>query len=301
MADIYRIQYDDVAGNAIQIDIADAAGATAIVEAARGYATLKRPQIDTPFQTIRETECQIVLEASTTQPFTDLFTETDRQWIVRLYRAGAIKFEGFLDPSDVFEDFVNSEWELELTAYCGLGELENIAYDDAGAIYEGKEGIGIILSNVLSKLGFTSRDLYFQNRSFTVDKFPIQPFTDPTTTDDWFNLTIEQGAFTTAGQNEPISCQEVLDNILGPVNACIFHMNGAWYINYVPHHADTVVAGVFWYAKYTGGVGAPVDEQRLVSQTIWSQVNGGPPFWVTRTRRADSSQALRFPGLTTDT
>lgn len=289
MADIYRANYDNPAGDSFQIDIAKADGSNTVIEQMGARAEILRRQVDGPLIPIRESEAVIELEASSSLDFSDLFTETENQWIVRIQRNSTLIFEGWLQPEDIFEDFVNDVWIMEVRSTDGLGNLKNKAYTDAnGDAYEGLTDLRTVLLRCLERTGFTGRDLKFAQASPSTTDFPVRAVeTFPSPLQDFWDQQINQRAFLD-DDGTPYSCEKVLTNLLGACNGVVFYQDDAWVINWALQHANPVLNGAFQYSVYSGGVGVPSTEDIDVNETIYSQVNAPTAadyFWIQENQR----------------
>ena len=296
MANQYRATYQNTAGENFQIDLIPQFEAVTQTVAVNMKAIIERPSVDGPLAVVRPTTCTIEVEASTSQTFDDLFTETEEQWIIEVQQNGSEIFQGWLQPEGIFEDFVNDVWVLELQGTDGLANLANKAYvDSSGNNYEGLEGLGTILKNALDRTGFDTRDIKFIQRSASGTEFPVRYVEDFGTGafQDWFNQVLDQGIFIDDDES-PNDCLTVLENVLGAANAIVHYEAGAWYINWALQWANPSIAGAFQYSLYTGGAGSPSTVAENVNRTIYSQVNasGTDLFWIREDQRIERRPSM---------
>lgn len=77
---------------------------------------------------IRSTECAINLISTIDFGFQQFYTEDEREYRVEVYKAGQLKFKGFLVPTDAQEDFRAAPYGVTLRAVDSLGALKKIIY-----------------------------------------------------------------------------------------------------------------------------------------------------------------------------
>lgn len=294
MPNAYQITYDDPFGVEIRCDIVqdgETLGTSTVIDTP-GRVSVEYADVDDPFQIIRPTTLSIELEAGTTNTYSELFSSSEREWWVELYRDSVRLFRGWLLPDGIFEDYVNENWVITLEAHDGLSDLQNRSYVNlAGGFYTGKVSLRTIMRRCLARTGISGASYYAQTSS-TEDEFPIRYIftTGPIDTDDYFDQTVDQRAFLNDDGDTAMSCAEVIEQILLPCNGYVFGWGGAWYINWSPQFANPTY--VTDYRAYNSSGTRGTDITPTLEQTIGSEINGFSVHWVNKNQRIERRPAL---------
>lgn len=214
------------------------------------------------FQAVIASSLDIGLEADETLTLQDLYSESEQQFTVKLFRNSHIIFHGFLKPDGIWEDWVNDKWELSVDAMDGLSIIKDLSFvKDNGTFYQGKitqfEAIKICLHrigydlpiNISSDLpvydGFLSDDSILHNVQMNTERF-----------------------YQDAKKNNIMDCERVLKDVLEPYNATVIQMNGEWWIfraidvkdemTFLRYDLENVRTTVIWNASLT--IGSHIDE-----------------------------------------
>lgn len=138
MAVKYTANYYNPQGDYFEIEIASASYSGSSTEI-NAHAVVEIPTDEDFLGPIRSPVMQLILKASQSQTFSDLWTDEQRVWEVTLDRNGDEIFAGWLVPDGVTQDFVNAQFEIVLDVIGGLGWLENLRFEDSstGAFLDG--------------------------------------------------------------------------------------------------------------------------------------------------------------------
>lgn len=289
MANFYKIQYDDIAGNTIRCTIQQPGTLerSSTVIDIQGTVTVSFDDIDDPLTPIRPSSARINLEADTSNTFTELYSETEREWIVLIYRNDSIIFRGWLSPDGIFEDYVSDAWIIELEARDGLADLQNKAYVDGdGSLYEGKETLRNIIIQCLERTGWTQYTR-FQHRSASVSNFPFEMVTTFPSAADFFDQKLDQSIFIDSDGKTAKSCSEVLEQVLNACNGHLYSWAGEWYVNWSLQHANPNVAGSFKYSRYTIAGASEDTVSEDVNATVGSHIKGFTNHWANQNQRIE--------------
>lgn len=244
-----------------------------------GTVSITPDGADDPFSRIRGQVASIVLDADTGNPLTDLYTDIERQWEVRIIRRSVIEFAGWLNPEGIIEDYVADRWITTLVAEDGLGSLENKAYVNAdGDPYtDGKQKLREILRRALLRTGF-DWDICFQCRTNSNANYPVEVL-DGALAGDFFEQTVDQRVFMNG--EEPASSITVVKEIMKAANGYIFSRKGQWYINWSLQFANpSAVNNTMRYSKYVLGTGSPIAIYETVDYTVGPQQTSTERHWV---------------------
>lgn len=163
------------------------------------------------------------LEASVDLSLEDLYSEAERTFKVELLHGSTTRFIGYMLPDNIWADFVNDKWILEITANDGLSTLKNISFsNENGTNIFGRMTAINIIDICLRKTGLT---LYYNI------------FCELTYNGGWngHDYTVFSNIYLSTeryvqNKDEPMDCQSVLQSILQVFNCSIIQQNGMWYI-----------------------------------------------------------------------
>lgn len=234
-----------------------------------GNCVLTKASTNDTLESIRGGGLQINLEASIDLDFTDLYSEEERTFLVKYYRDGQIKFNGYLSPEGLFQSFSDEIWNISLDCIDGLGFLQNLSYVDnvTKEQFVGKQSMIEVISNCLKRTGI-EQDIYVN----------IDIFYEGTTLYDGgvlANTFINSFRYIKEDNQTTMQCDEVLRTILEPFAACITQYNGSWFI-YKPntmHSYETL----YFYKFDKDGVYIDDNVPYNFRKTLGSQINGFYP------------------------
>ena len=296
MATWYEIEYQDANGIALRVDIEKVGNTTLSPTRLQGFASLSYDSVDSPFEVMRPSSLTVSIEADLLNKYEDLYSEIEREWKVTLYRGEAIPFiiwQGWMLPDQIYEDYVNSTWLIEMTAECGLSSLQNKSYVDAnGEIYTGQTDLRTIVKRCLERTGMV-HNLEFMKRSSSVDNFPVEVGTGAGL-QDFFDQKIDQKAFLTEDGKNADSCWDILEEILGLVNAYVFLNGTSWTINWSPQAGSPFTSGQYQYLRYIDGdLGStPIDVSGNGLVTIGPERAGYNLHWINANQRIERRPSL---------
>lgn len=267
MALQYFFEFTDVTGVLHRVDISNEANFDPAIEI-KGSCVLDYPNNDDPLESIQPSGLTLNLEASTSLTLENLYSEEERTFFVEYYIAGVKKFQGWLDPEGIFEDFVNNEWVITLQASDGLGFLQNLSFvnDTTGEIFAGRHKITKIISNALKRTKI-AKDILIE-----IDCV----YTGLAETSDVFDNTYLNVDRYVKDDGETImNCDEVLRSILDLFSASITSRDDKWII-YQPFTLLSASTRTFFSYNSHGDPNATPTETINFAQTIGSQIDGEP-------------------------
>jgi len=169
--------------------------------------------------------------------FEHLFTSDDRKYKVEIYRKGAIIFRGFLESDSYSEPYYTwKNYTVNLTARDNLGRLEDIPYlMPNGDRVTGLESANNIVQRAINNVGYSVNIFDF------IDTWSSDMSTLSTTMSQAY---INNDAFWNFEDNEPLSCLDVLTNIVQGFGSQIRQIAGAWRIvDQAKYHDRPTVQG----------------------------------------------------------
>jgi hypothetical protein len=265
----YFFQYKNVVNDEYRCEIYQKNYSGPVIEIS-GRATLEKGEVKNHFDPIRGTGLSLQLEASESLKLQDLYTSSERDFVVKFYRNSSPLFYGFVKPDGVSQSFTRSIWQINILCVDGLGYLEDLAFNDAnGGTFTGKMSGLDIIYNCLKRTGLELRiNTYIEVFFYSI--LPAGPETDVLAQ---MRLNVER--FIKADDNTTMSCQEVLSSVLQLFNACITQDLGEWYI-YRP--TDLYFDRRPFFKRYEAN-NTYLGLNRLnLPRSIGNQINGFSPF-----------------------
>lgn len=237
----WRLQYNDKNGSSTKVDILQLDYSGSITEVCgtdTPFVLRKRGENKNLFDPIFSTECSVNLVSETNYQFLDLFTQNDREFLVRYYKDDVLKWSGFITPGLYTEQYwTDRNYYISANATDQLTLLNDIDFaDNNDDLFTGKLKIIKIIAMVLSKTDLllpihVACDIYENDFSTLLSPFD-QTYVDVETT------------FVNNGS--PVKCIEVLSEILKPFGARIYQWDNAWKIESVyQKNNDSVTYRVF--------------------------------------------------------
>jgi hypothetical protein len=165
-------------------------------------------------------DIQVVYESAVD----DFFVENEKAVRVRVRKAGAYFWLGFLVPNQYFKKFSSKPYYANFTATDQFKQLQNIKFEDgSGDPYYGLSTDLVVIGNILDKLGYDlllkeELNIYEVDFDRTAADSPLdQVYFYPEMY--WNETTDERG-----------DCYTVLSDILKKYGARIFQWDNNWYI-----------------------------------------------------------------------
>ena len=201
---------------------------------------------DYKFEPFVGSECTLNLIATEDFQLEDLYTENEREFLVKVYRNNEVIWRGFIIPDGCQEAFTFSPYPISVNAVDGLGLLKNLSFaQNDGNFYLGKKTWIEIIYACLDRLEIPEMDLYTCVNIYEITMTQGNSY-DPMAL-SYVNAEryIKDDAF------NPMNCQEVLDAVLRVWTARIIQSDGHWYI-YRPN--ESALNGTLAFRKYIDGV-----------------------------------------------
>lgn len=189
-----------------------------------GRATISKGEVKNHFDPIRGTSLTLDLEATKNLTFNDLYSKTETDFTVRLYRNYGLLFQGFVLPDGIYESFTSDIWNISITCTDGLGFLDNLSFtNDSGSAFSGKISMFDAIYNCLNKTGL-------QLGISTYIPLYIVGEVENENVDTLSLAHLNSARFIKSDNNTTMSCSEVLRSILTTLNAVITQERSTWYI-----------------------------------------------------------------------
>lgn len=189
-----------------------------------GKAIIDKSPVKDHLDPIRGTGISLELESSLSVTLEDLYTESEQDFMVNLYKNNKVIFRGFLNPEGVYQSFVRDEWIISLGCVDGLGALSNLSFvDPVGFPFTGKMKAIDIVYYCLLRSGI----------QMPVN-VSINTFYDGLVVDDATEIlnkiSMNADRFQKTDNDTLMSCEEVLRSVLDVFCAVITQQDGQWYI-----------------------------------------------------------------------
>lgn len=236
----------------------------------RGNIILEYGEIDDILHPLRGCALNLKLEADLNVNFEELYLEDEFTFNVKYIRNSEVKFNGWIDPSGVFQDYVNNKWEVSIDCIDGISTLKSksYVYEDTGLRFSGKQSAIEIVSNCLKRTKL-EHDIYVG-----VDFFPSGT---SLTTSPFADVYFNSDRYVKNDNETVMSCFDVLSSILELYGAVISFHNNSWVI-YKPNLLADQSNYIFWHYNYNGDIQPPTGQVNLdFSQDLGSQIDGYYP------------------------
>ncbi len=176
----------------------------------------------------------------------NLYTEDELRWLIEIYRNGSVIWRGFIIPDGCQESFTFAPYTISVNAVDTLGLLKNLAYvQNDGNFWLGKQSYINVIYNCLNRVEIPDINIYTCVNIYEED----YPSTD---TDDPLALTfVNAETYLKSDNINPLSCEEVLKNIMQVWTARIIQSEGDWYIY---RANESVLSESLVFRKYVNGV-----------------------------------------------
>lgn len=175
---------------------------------------------DDKFGRIRATDCTIELISSFDFELQQFYTEDQREFRVHVIKGGALKFKGYLMPTDSSEEFTAAPYTVSLKCTDGLGALKQISYPvPIGSSINIRQNFVEILAYCLALTNLdldiiTGANLYAIGMPNGIDDDPLaMAYVNP--------LRMSKSGVI-------MNCYEILDYICAQFGALLVQENGTW-------------------------------------------------------------------------
>lgn len=235
---LYRdIQTCDNKGNPIKLEIykRNFAGAKSSL---KGFAEKPitigwKNKDDDKFGRIRGTDCTINLISTFDFELQQFYTEDQREYRIHVIKNGALKFKGFLTPSDCTESFTAAPYTVSLKCTDGLGALKQLSYPvPVGSSIDIRQNFVEILAYCLALTNLdldivTGANLYAIGMPNGIDDDPLAlAYVNP--------LRMSKSGVI-------MNCYEVLEYICAQFGAFLVQDNGAWKFIRQPELSNPII------------------------------------------------------------
>jgi hypothetical protein len=178
---------------------------------------------DKPLEPIKASQAVLYLLAELSNEFEPLFTSDRRKFRMDVYtgeiETGTLLWRGYLNTELYSEPYTGDNYITSITATDGLGELKNISFTDtAGNPYTGFKSHFNIIKIILKKLAL-NLPLNIGCNLHETRSLGTEPLDD---------VYVDAGIFKN-GTN-PMTCLQVLQDILGLYGMRLWQQSGAWYL-----------------------------------------------------------------------
>jgi hypothetical protein len=249
MAVKYRIQFNSAMyGNAYRIDIDNANYVGAIIELNSGSSpAVLRKDSDGVFS---GTSLDITVEvpADSTWGLTDLYSQTSRDNLVKLYKNNVLSWQGYLVAEQYADPLIAPPFDITIRAVDGLGTLKNYTFDMPGTI-DNRYSLAAIMAYCLAKLDLPIDIVYSLNIR------PQSIGSSPLLTNVYMGLDALRGR----------TCADVITDILSAFDpACTLTQYGNRWMIY--RHLDVAAAS---YHQFSGTLSETLTVTELGTTTTF--------------------------------
>jgi len=172
-----------------------------------------------------EIEFRFYITSEQGSTYDDLFTATERQFLIEVDRDGSRYFEGFMNPQNIQKQLIEDQYLVSISASCGLAYLSNVPFrDSSGDNYTDRVSGLTTLKRALEKTGH-SLDFNIKLGTYEKDLMTsVQCALDKVTNNSNRFYRNNNGIL------EPDDCAKVISQVIGIYNCSIKQLDGAWYI-----------------------------------------------------------------------
>jgi hypothetical protein len=179
MAIKYRIEYDDDAGTATQIDISDTAwsGGITTLTPASDPLIIHMPKADDTFTPVQGSGCTINVLGKDSDNLRSLYTADPQKYMVTIYKGGTassdVVFVGWINTGVYTESYNEYDnYPLSFTANDGLNSLKHFKYLNSGAVYTGEDQVADVIERCIAATGLAYHHIAV-NTSMYYDGYTI--------------------------------------------------------------------------------------------------------------------------------
>jgi len=276
---IYRVEYDCLNGDVSVIDIEERDYAGAVEEIKGGtsspFVLRLRGEDSDIFTPLLSTECTLQLTSETNFKFLDLFTQDDRKYRLVAKKNGTEFWRGFITPGLYQEQYYTDfNYYVGVEATDQLVLLKDLDFLDKDG--NKIKGINSLIKVIAFILGKTDLDLPIRSAVNIWETDMAQTAAD----DPLLQTHIDTETYY-KDKGDPLSCYEVLSNIIKSFGCRLFQWQGYWYIIPLDFYTDTIE-----YREFD------VNGDYVSNGTFEPVINIKQPTEVTRACWANSSQNL---------
>lgn len=241
-----------------------------------GTVILEKASSNTHLDPIRGGGATLELEANTDLTLEDLYSDSEQDFTVKIYKNNKIAFQGYLNPDGVFQDYVSDGWIITLDCVDGLGAIENLSFvQDNGLHFTGKMLAIDIVRQCLRRSGVSLPinvriDLTYEG---------LNP-SDEILREVYFDTN----RYVRTDNDTIMSCGEVLKSILDVFKACVTQWDGEWYI-YKPN--DIFTQPIVEFHRYDINNNPLFNKTVNLNKLLGSQIDNFYPHHCTGNQRIE--------------
>lgn len=243
-------------------------GSSTLVDIAAN--TIKVSRGGDMFEVVQGSKMTFELTNTSEQLFQEFRYAAYGQYLVKLIKdplgVPVTKFEGYNQSEIYTETFNQPPYSSRLEFTCGLNHLKYVRFDNSGVFYTGKKSLIEVIRLCLNKLANPlsireSIDLFENSITYS-------------TTNSMFNqIYVDVSVYKeikdvgTSTQEQAMFCHDVLEAVLKPFFANIFHFEGLWHIISIYRYQR----GTIDYRQFLPRVGA--ESTITIDSTLSSATN----------------------------
>lgn len=225
----YRLEFDDNNDYAVhRVDILKRGFSGSVTEICGADVPLRisyNGQGEGKYSPLVGSSAIVGLLSESNQQFAELFTGDDRQFQVKYYRDGALRWIGYIIPSMYEEPYIAPPYPVFFTATDGIGDLKSFKFlNDVEDRYRGDVSQMFVIKEALKKLDLqidihSGINVYEVDMDQTDSDDPLtQAYVD---TDSYYSVEPEE---------TPDDCDTVLQKNIKSYGARLFQAYGKWWI-----------------------------------------------------------------------
>ena len=272
----YFFQYKNIVGDEYLCEIFKK-NYTGAYQEINGIAIIEKASVNNHLDPIRGGGVQLQLEANKDLTLEDLYSESEQDFSVKLYKNNKIIFRGFLNPDGVYQDYVKDEWRINLDCVDGLGSLSNLSFVQSNGLHFTGKMLAIdVIYQCLKRTGIlmninTSVNITYDGQDMNDDVFRL--------------INFNADRYKKVDDETIMSCEDVLKSILDIFKACITQGDdGEWYI-YKPNEIYEQPYVQFRRFDVTNNyIG---NKTVNMNKTLGSQIDGFYPHHCTGNQRIE--------------
>jgi hypothetical protein len=187
---------------------------------------------------IRSKYLSIEVIATEDNDFSDLLTAEEREWQIELFRNSQKIFYGYLSSEGTTVDYTSDRYPLIFNVLDPLAFLEDLAFtDNLGVVYTGDEQLAKVIAKCLNRGFDPPRSTRFDIKDYSYYDYISENDSEVETTYTGGrflkDVIIDQDQYLDDDSGEPMSCLEVLSQILSSLQLCVFQVEGSvWVIHH---------------------------------------------------------------------
>jgi len=224
----------------------DYVGESEQIEAPEFPVTINYPGIqDEKTAPIAASNCTINMIATAAFQLQELYTESERRWLVQIFRNGSKIWQGFIIPDGCQQSFTFPPYTISTNCVDTLGILRNLSYvQNDGNFWLGKQSIIDVIYNCLNRIEIPDINIY------TCVNIYEESYPDGDSNDPLALTFVNAEAYLKDDNINPLDCQEVLEKVLRVWGAIIIQSEGDWYV-FRPN--ELALSDTLLFRKYENG------------------------------------------------